>query len=63
MDQESIEERFAALEAEVRTLRAELARRDTAEAAEPMERELLTQLSRAEHAMLIELLSKLAGRP
>jgi DNA-binding MarR family transcriptional regulator len=37
--------------------------RDTAEAAEPMERELLTQLSRAEHAMLIELLGKLAGRP
>jgi DNA-binding MarR family transcriptional regulator len=37
--------------------------RETAEAAEPMERELLAQLSRAEHAMLIELLGKLAGRP
>jgi DNA-binding MarR family transcriptional regulator len=37
--------------------------RDTAAAAEPMERELLGQLSRAEHAMLIELLAKVAGRP
>jgi DNA-binding MarR family transcriptional regulator len=37
--------------------------RDAAAAAEPMERELLGQLSRAEHAMLIELLGKLAGRP
>jgi len=36
--------------------------RDAAAAAEPMERELLTHLSRAEHAMLIELLAKLAGR-
>ncbi len=36
--------------------------RDTAAAAEPMERELLGQLSRAEHAMLIELLAKLARR-
>ncbi len=36
--------------------------RDTAAAAEPMERELLGHLSRAEHAMLIELLSKVAGR-
>lgn len=36
--------------------------RDTAAAAEPMERELLGLLSRAEHAMLIELLSKVAGR-
>jgi DNA-binding MarR family transcriptional regulator len=36
-----------------------LARNATA-AAEPMERELLGQLSRAEHAMLIELLGKLA---
>ncbi len=36
--------------------------RDTAAAAEPMERELLGHLSRAEHAMLIELLAKLAGR-
>jgi len=34
-----------------------------AAAAEPMERELLAGLSRAEHAMLIELLDKLAGRP
>jgi DNA-binding MarR family transcriptional regulator len=37
--------------------------RDAAAAAEPMERELLGPLSRAEHAMLIELLGKLAGRP
>lgn len=37
--------------------------RDAAAAAEPMERELLGHLSRAEHAMLIELLGKLAGRP
>jgi DNA-binding MarR family transcriptional regulator len=37
--------------------------RDAAAAAEPMERELLSHLSRAEHAMLIELLGKLAGRP
>jgi DNA-binding MarR family transcriptional regulator len=37
--------------------------RDAAAAAEPMERELLGLLSRAEHAMLIELLGKLAGRP
>lgn len=37
--------------------------RDSAAAAEPMERELLGHLSRAEHAMLIELLGKLAGRP
>ena len=36
--------------------------RDAAAAAEPMERELLGHLSRAEHAMLIELLAKLAGR-
>jgi DNA-binding MarR family transcriptional regulator len=36
--------------------------RDAAAAAEPMERELLGPLSRAEHAMLIELLAKLAGR-
>jgi DNA-binding MarR family transcriptional regulator len=35
--------------------------RDAAAAAEPMERELLGHLSRAEHAMLIELLAKLAG--
>jgi DNA-binding MarR family transcriptional regulator len=35
--------------------------RDAAAAAEPMERELLSHLSRAEHAMLIELLAKLAG--
>ncbi len=34
--------------------------RAAAAAAEPMERELLGQLSRAEHAMLIELLGKLA---
>jgi DNA-binding MarR family transcriptional regulator len=34
--------------------------RNAAAAAEPMERELLGQLSRAEHAMLIELLGKLA---
>lgn len=32
-------------------------------AAEPMERELLQRLSRAEHAMLIELLDKLGGHP
>jgi DNA-binding MarR family transcriptional regulator len=32
-------------------------------AAGPMERELLSRLSPAEHAMLIELLGKLAGRP
>lgn len=37
--------------------------RDAAAAAEPMERELLGPLSPAEHAMLIELLGKLAGRP
>lgn len=37
--------------------------RDAAAAAGPMERELLGPLSRAEHAMLIELLGKLAGRP
>lgn len=37
--------------------------RDAAAASEPMERELLRSLSRAEHAMLIELLDKLAGRP
>lgn len=37
--------------------------RDAAAAAEPMERELLSSLSRAEHAMLIELLDKLTGRP
>ncbi|WP_088280601.1 MarR family winged helix-turn-helix transcriptional regulator [Ideonella sp. A 288] len=36
--------------------------RATAEAAAPMERELLDRLSRAEHAMLIELLGKVAGR-
>jgi DNA-binding MarR family transcriptional regulator len=35
--------------------------RDAAAAAEPMERELLAHLSRAEHAMLVELLGKLAG--
>lgn len=35
--------------------------RDATAAAEPMERELLQRLSRAEHAMLIELLDKLAG--
>lgn len=32
-----------------------------ARAAEPMERQLQSRLSRAEHAMLIELLGKLAG--
>jgi DNA-binding MarR family transcriptional regulator len=37
--------------------------RDAAAAAVPMERDLLERLSRAEHAMLIELLCKLAGRP
>lgn len=36
--------------------------RDAAAAAQPMERELLQPLSRAEHAMLIELLCRLAGR-
>lgn len=35
--------------------------REAAAAAEPMERELLGPLSRAEHAMLIELLAKLAA--
>lgn len=35
--------------------------RTTAAAAEPMERELRDRLSRAEHAMLIELLRKVAG--
>ncbi len=34
-----------------------------AAAAEPMERKLLAHLSRAEHAMLIELLDKLADPP
>jgi DNA-binding MarR family transcriptional regulator len=37
--------------------------RTVAAAAERMERELLAHLTRAEHAMLIELLGKLAGRP
>ena len=37
--------------------------RDSAAAALPMERELQGPLSRAEHAMLIELLSRLAGHP
>ena len=36
--------------------------RDAAAAADPMERELQERLSRAEHAMLIELLDKLAAR-
>ncbi len=36
--------------------------RDAAAAAEPMERELQARISRAEHAMLIELLDKLAAR-
>ena len=36
--------------------------REAAAAAEPMERELLSNLSGAEHAMLIELLDKLSGR-
>jgi DNA-binding MarR family transcriptional regulator len=36
--------------------------RDAMAAATPMEQELLERLSRAEHAMLIELLGKLAGR-
>lgn len=36
--------------------------RDTAAAAVPMERELLARLSRAEHAMLIELLCRLNGQ-
>ena len=36
--------------------------RDSAAAAQPMERELQQRLSRAEHAMLIELLCRLAGR-
>jgi DNA-binding MarR family transcriptional regulator len=35
---------------------------DTAAAAGPMEQELLERLTRAEHAMLIELLGKLAER-
>lgn len=34
---------------------------DSQAAAAPMERELQSRLSRAEHAMLIELLSRLAG--
>ena len=37
--------------------------RASAAAAGPMETELLQRLSRAEHAMLIELLCRLAGRP
>ena len=37
--------------------------RDTAAASVPMERELQSRLSRAEHAMLIELLCRLAGTP
>lgn len=38
--------------------------RDAAAAAQPMEREMIDRrLSPAEHAMLIELLGKLAGRP
>lgn len=37
--------------------------RDTAAAALPMERQWQQRLSRAEHAMLIELLCRLAGRP
>lgn len=37
--------------------------RDSAAAALPMERELHQRLSKAEHAMLIELLCRLAGRP
>jgi DNA-binding MarR family transcriptional regulator len=37
--------------------------REAEAAAGPMERELLARLSPAEHAMLIELLGKLAGRP
>lgn len=37
--------------------------RDAAAAAQPMEHELQQRLSRAEHAMLIELLCRLAGRP
>jgi DNA-binding MarR family transcriptional regulator len=36
--------------------------RDGAAAAQPMERELQQRLSKAEHAMLIELLCRLAGR-
>ena len=36
--------------------------RETAAAAVPMERELERPLSAAEHAMLIELLGRLAGR-
>jgi len=36
--------------------------RDSAAAAVPMERELQQPLSRAEHAMLIELLCRLTGR-
>jgi DNA-binding MarR family transcriptional regulator len=36
--------------------------RDSAAAAVPMERELQQRLTRAEHAMLIELLCRLAGR-
>ncbi|HNT37681.1 MAG TPA: MarR family transcriptional regulator [Rubrivivax sp.] len=35
----------------------------SAAAAEPMERELQAQLTPAEHAMLIELLARVAGRP
>ena len=40
----------------------ELAQR-AADASRPMEGELQSRLSTAEHAMLIELLGKLAGRP
>lgn len=38
------------------------AARDSAAAAVPMERELMRRLTRAEHAMLIQLLCRLAGK-
>jgi DNA-binding MarR family transcriptional regulator len=47
----------------VLTTRGRQLAQKAAAASEPMERELLAGLSRAEHAMLIELLDKLAGRP
>ena len=47
----------------VLTVRGRQLAQQAAGAAEPMERQLLGHLSRAEHAMLIELLDKLAGRP
>lgn len=46
----------------VLTRRGQQLARDAAAAAQPMEDEMLQRLTRAEHAMLIELLGKLARR-